>query len=74
MKNRLVDRVFILMNEFDEVDGFKIYVKWRYMKVLYVLIAENDGKMHGETSRNLLNLEIRKWTACLSVSLLWLGP
>jgi hypothetical protein len=45
------------MNEFDEVDGFKIYVKWWYMKVLYVMIAENDGKMHGETSRNLLNLE-----------------
>ena len=57
MKNRLVERVFILMNGFDEVDGFKIYVKWRYMKVLYVMIAENDGKIHGETSRNLLNLE-----------------
>ena len=27
------------------------------MKVLYVMIAENDGKIHGETSRNLLNLE-----------------
>ena len=74
MKNRLVDRVFILMNEFNEVDGFKIYVKWWYMKVLYVMIAENDGKLYGETSRTLLNLEIRKWTACLSVSLLWLGP
>jgi len=45
-----------------------------YMKVLYVMIAENDGKLYGETSRTLLNLEIRKWTACLSVSLLWLGP
>jgi hypothetical protein len=30
------------------------------MKVLYVMIAENDGKLYGETSRNLLNLEIRK--------------
>jgi hypothetical protein len=30
------------------------------MKVLYVMIAENDGKLYGETSRTLLNLEIRK--------------
>jgi len=63
-----------IMNEFNEVDGFKIYVKWWYMKVLYVMIAENDAKLYGETSRNLLNLEIKKWTSGLSVSVLRLGP
>jgi len=48
MKNGLVERVFILMNGFDEVDGFKIYIKWWYIKVLYVMIAEYDGKCTGK--------------------------
>jgi hypothetical protein len=36
--------------------------------------AENDGKKAWETIRYSLNLEIKKWTVCISVFSLRFGP